>query len=125
MMFMLNLSSHLPVRPLSGYPNNRTSTSTTVTSPRPRRHHPRRSPHGGVQPRRAVACSGFVPDADVHREVDGVGTLNLLEAIRLSGQTKTCRFYQASTSELYGKVQAIPQDEDTPFSTPAPRASPR
>jgi len=55
-------------------------------------------------------------------EVDGVGTLNLLEAIRLSGQTKTCRFYQASTSELYGKVQAIPQDEDTPFYPRSPYA---
>lgn len=55
-------------------------------------------------------------------EVDGVGTLNLLEAIRLSGQAKTCRFYQASTSELYGKVQAIPQDEDTPFYPRSPYA---
>ena len=53
-------------------------------------------------------------------EVDGVGTLNLLEAIRLSGQAKTCRFYQASTSELYGKVQAIPQDEETPFYPRSP-----
>jgi len=55
-------------------------------------------------------------------EVDGVGTLNLLEAIRLSGQAKTCRFYQASTSELYGKVQAIPQDEETPFYPRSPYA---
>jgi GDPmannose 4,6-dehydratase len=55
-------------------------------------------------------------------EVDGVGTLNLLEAIRLSGQQKSCRFYQASTSELYGKVQAIPQDEDTPFYPRSPYA---
>ena len=55
-------------------------------------------------------------------EVDGVGTLNLLEAIRLSGQAKTAKFYQASTSELYGKVQAIPQDEDTPFYPRSPYA---
>ena len=58
-------------------------------------------------------------------EVDGVGTLNLLEAIRLSGQAKTCRFYQASTSELYGKVQAIPQDESTPSTPVPPTPSPR
>ena len=44
-------------------------------------------------------------------EVDGVGPLNLLEAIRLSGQEKTARFYQASPPELYGKVQEIPQSE--------------
>eukprot|EP00227_Mantoniella_beaufortii_P011959 CAMPEP_0197586498 /NCGR_PEP_ID=MMETSP1326-20131121/8444_1 /TAXON_ID=1155430 /ORGANISM="Genus nov. species nov., Strain RCC2288" /LENGTH=384 /DNA_ID=CAMNT_0043151133 /DNA_START=127 /DNA_END=1281 /DNA_ORIENTATION=+ len=55
-------------------------------------------------------------------EVDGVGTLNILEAIRLSGQAKTARFYQASTSELYGKVQAIPQDENTPFYPRSPYA---
>ena len=55
-------------------------------------------------------------------EVDGVGTLNLLEAIRLSGQAKTCRFYQASTSELYGKVQEIPQKETTPFYPRSPYA---
>ena len=55
-------------------------------------------------------------------EVDGVGTLNILEAIRLSGQAKTAKFYQASTSELYGKVQAIPQDEDTPFYPRSPYA---
>jgi GDPmannose 4,6-dehydratase len=55
-------------------------------------------------------------------EVDGVGTLNLLEAIRLSGQQKTARFYQASTSELYGKVQEIPQSETTPFYPRSPYA---
>ena len=38
-------------------------------------------------------------------EVDGVGTLNLLEALRMCGQEHTCKFYQASTSELYGKVR--------------------
>src|ERR1700729_1464401 len=46
---------------------------------------------------------------------DGIGTLRLLEAIRILGLEKKTRFYQASTSELYGKVQQIPQSETTPF----------
>jgi GDPmannose 4,6-dehydratase len=46
---------------------------------------------------------------------DALGTLRLLEAIRLAGLAKKTRFYQASTSELYGKVQEIPQRETTPF----------
>lgn len=53
-------------------------------------------------------------------EVDGVGTLRLLDAIRISGMEKTVRFYQASTSELYGKVQEIPQKETTPFYPRSP-----
>lgn len=51
---------------------------------------------------------------------DAVGTLRLLEAIRLLDKTETCKIYQASTSELYGKVQAIPQDETTPFYPRSP-----
>ncbi|WP_020175437.1 GDP-mannose 4,6-dehydratase [Methyloferula stellata] len=51
---------------------------------------------------------------------DGLGTLRLLEAIRILGMEKTCRFYQASTSELYGKVQAVPQNETTPFYPRSP-----
>ncbi len=54
---------------------------------------------------------------------DGIGTLRLLEAIRLLGMEKTCRFYQASTSELYGKVQAVPQNESTPFYPRSPYAA--
>ncbi len=54
--------------------------------------------------------------------VDGLGTLRLLEAIRLLGLEKTCRFYQASTSELFGKVQEIPQTERTPFYPRSPYA---
>jgi len=54
---------------------------------------------------------------------DGIGTLRLLEAIRLLGMEKTCRFYQASTSELYGKVQAVPQNETTPFYPRSPYAA--
>ena len=52
--------------------------------------------------------------------VDGVGTLNILEAIRSSGLEEKIRFYQASTSELYGKVQEIPQTEKTPFYPRSP-----
>ncbi|MEA3443228.1 MAG: GDP-mannose 4,6-dehydratase [Bacteroidota bacterium] len=51
---------------------------------------------------------------------DGVGTLRILEAIRLLGLTKKTRFYQASTSELYGLVQEIPQTEKTPFYPRSP-----
>jgi GDPmannose 4,6-dehydratase len=53
---------------------------------------------------------------------DGIGTLRLLEAIRLLGLSKKTRFYQASTSELYGKVQEIPQSETTPFYPRSPYA---
>lgn len=49
-------------------------------------------------------------------DVDAIGTLRLLEAIRLLGLEKKTRFYQASTSELYGLVQEIPQRESTPFT---------
>ncbi|AFV24577.1 GDP-mannose 4,6-dehydratase [Methanolobus psychrophilus R15] len=53
---------------------------------------------------------------------DAVGTLRLLEAIRILGLEKKTRFYQASTSELYGKVQEIPQKETTPFYPRSPYA---
>lgn len=55
-------------------------------------------------------------------EVDGLGTLRLLEAARILGLEKTIRFYQASTSELYGLVQEIPQSEKTPFYPRSPYA---
>ncbi len=51
---------------------------------------------------------------------DALGTLRLLEAIRILGLTERTRFYQASTSELYGKVQAVPQTETTPFYPRSP-----
>ncbi len=54
--------------------------------------------------------------------VDAVGVLRILEAVRLTGQTKTCRIYQASTSELYGKVEEVPQNENTPFHPYSPYA---
>jgi len=54
---------------------------------------------------------------------DAVGTLRVLEAIRILGLEKTTRFYQASTSELYGKVQETPQTETTPFYPRSPYAA--
>ncbi len=55
-------------------------------------------------------------------DVDGIGTLRLLEAIRILGLSKKTRFYQASTSELYGLVQETPQRESTPFYPRSPYA---
>lgn len=55
-------------------------------------------------------------------DVDAIGTLRLLEAIRFLGLEQKCRFYQASTSELYGLVQEIPQSETTPFHPRSPYA---
>ncbi|MBR9921980.1 MAG: GDP-mannose 4,6-dehydratase [Bacteroidetes bacterium] len=55
-------------------------------------------------------------------DTDAMGTLRLLEAIRILGLSKKTRFYQASTSELYGKVQEIPQKESTPFYPRSPYA---
>ena len=54
---------------------------------------------------------------------DALGTLRLLEAIRILGLTEKTRFYQASTSELYGKVQETPQRETTPFYPRSPYAA--
>jgi GDPmannose 4,6-dehydratase len=56
-------------------------------------------------------------------DVDGLGTMRMLEAIRLLGMEKKTKFYQASTSELYGKVQEIPQKETTPFYPRSPYAA--
>ncbi len=53
---------------------------------------------------------------------DGLGTLRILEALRILGMMERVRFYQASTSEMYGKVQAIPQSETTPFYPRSPYA---
>lgn len=52
--------------------------------------------------------------------VDGIGMLRILEAVRLLGLEKKTKIYQASTSELYGKVQEVPQNEDTPFYPRSP-----
>ena len=59
---------------------------------------------------------------DLTGEIDALGTLRLLEAVRAAGLTKSVRFYQASTSELYGKVQEVPQRETTPFYPRSPYA---
>jgi GDPmannose 4,6-dehydratase len=67
-----------------------------------------------------VAVSFETPEYTANS--DGLGTLRLLEAIRLLGLGSTTRFYQASTSELYGKVQEIPQRETTPFYPRSPYA---
>ncbi|MER8991573.1 GDP-mannose 4,6-dehydratase [Mesorhizobium sp. M0678] len=61
--------------------------------------------------------------AEYTANADAIGTLRLLEAIRLLGLTKKTRFYQASTSELYGKVQEVPQKETTPFYPRSPYAA--
>ena len=67
-----------------------------------------------------VAVSFETPEYTAN--ADGLGTLRLLEAIRILGLEKTCRFYQASTSELYGLVQQTPQSETTPFYPRSPYA---
>ena len=54
--------------------------------------------------------------------VDATGVLRVLEAVRLCGLTETCHIYQASTSELYGKVEEVPQNENTPFHPYSPYA---
>ena len=55
-------------------------------------------------------------------DVDAVGVLRILEAVRQLGMTETCHIYQASTSELYGKVEEVPQNENTPFHPYSPYA---
>ncbi len=67
-----------------------------------------------------VAVSFEAPEYTA--DVDALGTLRILESIRFAGLEKTTRFYQASTSELYGLVQEIPQRETTPFHPRSPYA---
>lgn len=55
-------------------------------------------------------------------DIDALGVLRILEAVRIAGLTKTCKIYQASTSELYGKVEEVPQKETTPFHPYSPYA---
>lgn len=68
-----------------------------------------------------VAVSFETPEYTAN--ADGIGTLRLLEAIRILGREKVTRFYQASTSELYGLVQEVPQKETTPFYPRSPYAA--
>lgn len=67
-----------------------------------------------------VAVSFDTPEYTAN--ADGIGTLRILEAIRLLGLSKKTKFYQASTSELYGLVQQVPQSEKTPFYPRSPYA---
>ena len=60
--------------------------------------------------------------AEYTGDVDALGVLRILEAVHNSGLDKTCRVYQASTSELYGKVEEVPQNENTPFHPYSPYA---
>ena len=55
-------------------------------------------------------------------DVDAVGVLRIIEAVRKVGLSNTCKIYQASTSELYGKVEEVPQNEETPFHPFSPYA---
>src|SRR5471032_326628 len=68
-----------------------------------------------------VAVSFETPEYTAN--ADGIGALRILEAIRILGFEKRARFYQASTSELYGKVQEVPQSETTPFYPRSPYAA--
>ncbi|MDM8271584.1 GDP-mannose 4,6-dehydratase [Thermophilibacter provencensis] len=60
--------------------------------------------------------------AEYTGDVDAIGVLRVLEAAHILGMDKTCRIYQASTSELYGKVEEVPQNEETPFHPYSPYA---
>lgn len=60
--------------------------------------------------------------AEYTGDVDALGVLRILEAVHMLGMDKTCRIYQASTSELYGKVEEVPQNENTPFHPFSPYA---
>ena len=60
--------------------------------------------------------------AEYTGDVDALGVLRILEAVHNAGLDKSCRIYQASTSELYGKVEAAPQNEETPFHPYSPYA---
>ena len=65
---------------------------------------------------------GSFEAAEYTGDVDALGVLRILEAVHTAGLDKTCRVYQASTSELFGKVEAVPQSETTPFHPFSPYA---
>jgi hypothetical protein len=81
----------------------------------------RRSSRRDLQSRRAEPCAVSFETPEYTANADALGVLRLLEAIRILGMEKT-RFYQASTSELYGLVQEMPQKETTPFYPRSPYA---
>ena len=63
----------------------------------------------------------FKKTAEYTANADALGTLRILEAIRILGLEKNIKYYQASTSELYGKIQENPQTEKTPFYPRSPK----
>ena len=67
-------------------------------------------------------CINKLGERAAYADVDAVGVLRVLEAVRIAGLSDTCRIYQASTSELYGKVEEVPQSEKTPFHPYSPYA---
>lgn len=67
-----------------------------------------------------VAVSFDLPEYTAN--ADGLGTLRILEGVRMTGLAEKCKIYQASTSELYGKVEEVPQNENTPFHPYSPYA---
>ena len=93
---------------------------TDSTQPDP--HRAAGAARRDLQPRRAEPRGGVLRGARVHRQRRRLGALRLLEAIRILGLEKKTRFYQASTSELYGLVQETPQKETTPFYPRSPYA---
>ena len=70
----------------------------------------------------ARATSVSFDSPEFTADIDATGVLRILEAVRLTGLADTCRIYQASTSELYGKVEEVPQNEKTPFHPYSPYA---
>ena len=88
-------------------------------------HRPAGAARRDLQPRRAEPRRGVASRSpSTPPTSDALGTLRLLEAIRILGLEKKTRFYQASTSELYGMVQETPQKETTPFYPRCPTRSP-
>jgi hypothetical protein len=88
----------------------------------PDAHHPAGAARRDLQPRRAEPRGGELRGARVHGQLRRHRRAALLEAIRILGLEKKTRFYQASTSELYGLVQETPQKETTPFYPRSPYA---
>ena len=115
--------------PTGSTTSTRTRTSGAAAQPALRRpdgrhqpdpHRPAGAARRDLQPRRAEPRGGVLRDARVHGQCRRARHAALLEAIRILGLEKKTRFYQASTSEMYGKVQEIPQKETTPFYPRSP-----
>ena len=107
---------HFPERQLHLHYGDLTDTSNIVRILE--EIHPDEVYNLGAQSHVAVSFEAPEYTADV----DAIGTLRLLEGIRFLGLTDSCRFYQASTSELFGLVQEVPQKETTPFYPRSPYA---